>query len=205
MRIINLNRLDLVVCILLASPFTSNAAFVPTPSTAGKLSCLERLQSSINPYDDDVVMSLPLMEAQLASRGPNPALEIKIENAKLAAEFSVRRAQVQFYEAFAAQSIEMMRQVWSTQHDCKVIHPGMSSIQGRENVLKSWEEIFSRAEPFMIEPSLPQVDICGQTAICTCVERMNGGGELEAVNIYKREKGHWRLTLHIASPIVVHG
>lgn len=142
------------------------------------------------------------MEAQLQATGPNSVLETSIDDAKTAAEFSVRRAQVQFYDAFAKQDMELMASVWSKQYPCKCVHPGMPALHGREDVLQSWDQIFQAAQPFSVEPTQPEIEICGRTAICTCVETMNGGGRLEAVNIYKREKGHWRLTLHISSPIV---
>ena len=154
----------------------------------------------------DPVLLLPLMEAQLlaTSNATNQELlEQSIEDAKMAAEFSVRRAQVEFYEAFASQSIELMTQVWSRCYHCRCVHPGSPACDGREAVLFSWSKIFESAEAFHVEANPgAHIDICGNTATCTCVQQMNGGGEMEVVNIFKREHGNWRITLHMSSLIV---
>ena len=55
---------------------------------------------------------------------------------------------------------------------------------------------------FAIEPENVRIDICGMTAICSCVERTPGGGRLEAINVYKREGGSWKMTLHQAGPVI---
>ena len=54
-----------------------------------------------------------------------------------------------------------------------------------------------------IEPAGARVDVCGRTALVTCVEVAASGGKLEAVNVYRREAGRWRMTLHMASPVVL--
>lgn len=187
---------------------SSIAAFAPsiplssrTSSSSSQLSYGTQYHNT--PVGDDIVLRLPLLEAQLATNkgGPNDMLETSIEDAKMAAEFSVRRAQLRFYEAFAEQNMEKMEEVWSREFPVKCVHPGMPAMLGREAVMQSWYDIFQAATPFTVEPSQPDIEICGRTAICTCVETMNGGGALEAVNVYKREYGEWRLTLHIASPV----
>ena len=198
----SLSRSNILI-LLLSLTIQQVAAFAPqAKTTTTTKSRSTRLDFS--PYDDDPVLRLPLMEAQLAaSIAPNQELITTIQDAKTAAEFSVRRAQVEFYEAFASQSIELMAKVWSTEYHCRCIHPGSSANEGREDVLSSWNYIFTSAQAFHVEANPGAfIEICGNTAICSCVEQMNGGGELEVVNIFKREHGNWRLTLHMASPIV---
>jgi hypothetical protein len=192
----------LILLLSLSLTIQQVAAFAPQAKT--RTTSSTRFAFSPHPYDEDPVLRLPLMEAQLAtSVVPNEELLSTIEDAKTAAEFSVRRAQVEFYEAFASQSIELMSKVWSTEYYCRCIHPGSPANEGRESVLSSWNQIFISAESFHVEPNPgAHIEICGNTAICTCVEQMNGGGELEVVNIFKREHGNWRITLHMASPIV---
>jgi hypothetical protein len=196
-----------ILILLLSLTLQQVAAFAPQVKRTTTASTTSRTHSTrldFSPYDDDPVLRLPLMEAQLAtSNVPNQELVTTIQDAKTAAEFSVRRAQVEFYEAFASQSIESMAKVWSTQYYCRCIHPGSPANEGREAVLSSWNQIFESAESFHVEANPgANIEICGNTAICSCVEQMNGGGELEVVNIFKREHGNWRITLHMSSPIV---
>jgi hypothetical protein len=195
-----------ILIFLLSLTIQQIAAFAPQAKamTTTTTTTARSTRLAFSPYDDDPVLRLPLMEAQLAtSNGRDLDLVATIEDAKTAAEFSVRRAQVEFYEAFATQSIELMTKVWSTEYYCRCIHPGSPANDGRESVLSSWAQIFTSAQAFHVEPNPgAHIEICGNTAICTCVEQMNGGGELEVVNIFKRERGNWRITLHMASPIV---
>ena len=161
-------------------------------------------------FGDDPVIRLPLMEAELAVLNPNDdneelrrTLQSSIGDARTAAEFGVRRAQLQFYEAFASHDIEAMGQVWSNESHTRCIHPGMSAIEGIGSILQSWEHIFRAGEEFQIEPDRARIEICGQTAICSCVEKINGRGTMEAMNVYKRENGSWRMTLHMAAPVAM--
>ena len=102
-----------------------------------------------------------------------------------------------------------MDRLWSTKDpNVRVVHPGMMSLQGRDAVMASWKQILASpgtgTKEFEIRPSRTQVDICGLVAICSCIESTSkGGGNLEALNIYKREGGTWRMILHQAGPILV--
>ena len=136
-------------------------------------------------------------------------LEDQIDNARTAAEFGIRKAQTEFYDAFSSQDLKMMENLWSHSDDICCVHPGMESLQGYDSVIESWEQIFAGFSlvgdddnEFNIEPSRVTIDICGQTAICKCVEKVNGG-KLEALNLYRREDGKWRMTMHMASPTVM--
>ncbi|CAB9504251.1 Inherit from bactNOG: 3-dehydroquinate dehydratase [Seminavis robusta] len=165
------------------------------------------LFSSDTAGGQDPVLRLPIMEAELAILGSDEDptdLKTAIGDAKTAAEFGVRRSQLEFYDAFSNGDLEAMETVWSTESDVRCVHPGLPSIEGREAVMASWKQIFSGGKgKFSIEPARVQIEICGLTAICTCVEKAEGGGQLEALNIYKREGGSWRMTLHMAGPVVV--
>lgn len=161
--------------------------------------------------DTDPVLTLPLMEAKLAALSHDnldaderSSLEREIEHAKTAAEFGVREAQVKFYEAFSTQDYEKMKSLWSTESHVACIHPGMSRVETLPEILKSWEGIFQR-DAFVVTPVETKVDICGgTTAIVTCQEEIEGGAsKIEALNIYKREGRSWKISLHMASPIVI--
>jgi ketosteroid isomerase-like protein len=175
-----------------------------------------------NSFDDtDPVVRLPLMEAELASiidagsKGDDETgglsttglrqdeLEEEIDNAKTAAEFGVRRAQMQFYDAFSNQDIDAMKSVWSDDDtSVRCIHPGMEAISGKDAIVRSWAQVF-QGDAFEIEPAKVKIEICGKTAMCSCIEQTPNGGKLEALNVYRREDGHWCMTLHMASPIIM--
>lgn len=162
--------------------------------------------SSNSSTQDDPVALLPLWEAELSSSGINDEkraiLLERIGNAKTSAEFGVRKAQFSFYDAFSNQDMESMRNVWSSSPQVRCVHPGMPSLLGIEDVMRSWAEIFMLGTAFSIEPSRTSIDISGQTALCSCIEETPGGGRLECLNVYRREDGSWKMVLHMASPIM---
>jgi len=185
---------------------------------------------SVSAEDNNIddVMLLPVLEADLArlkvSSSSSTAkdeeggqvlvdvikeLEEKIDNAKTAAEFGIRKTQSEFYDAFSNQNLQQMTEVWSRCDDVNCVHPMGKKLQGNDVVMQSWKQIFSGVqrsevdekteENFRIVPSRVEITICGQTAICSCVEEVKGA-KLEAVNIYRREDGKWRMTMHMAAP-----
>lgn len=196
--------------IVLFSFFLSLAtAWQPCPTTSFERPQRRWRLNTQTEENQDPVLRLPLMEAELATlgQGDDPTqLENAIANAKTAAEFGVRRAQSEFYEAFSNGDLKAMERVWAKESPVRCVHPAMSSLEGREAVISSWKQIFSsggQQGQFKIEPDRVHIEICGMTAICSCVEKTEGGGKLEALNIYKREGGSWRMTLHMAGPVLV--
>jgi len=154
---------------------------------------------------DDPISRLPLMEAELLSETDEEKRQLlmdSISDAKTGGEFGVRSAQFRFYEAFSNQDVTLMKDVWSTNKDIRCIHPGMQSLNGPEAVHDSWQQIF-KGNAFTIQPKRTQIDISGQTALCSCIEETPDGGLLECLNIYKRENASWKMILHMASPIVM--
>lgn len=167
--------------------------------------CLAQSRGSASNNDADPVLQLPLLEAELGTcqeKKCQSELKEEISNAKTAAEFGVRRAQLEFYDAFSNQDLDAMKKVWSDSDDVRCVHPGMESLSGVDAIMKSWSQVF-QAEAFSIQPERVKIEICGATAVCSCVEGTPNGGKLEALNIYRREGGNWHMTLHMASPIVM--
>jgi len=188
----------------------------------------QRASFSLRAANGDPVSSLPLMEAELAALNglqtgtaeerslaalngletgtaeERSELEGRIDDAKIAAEFGVRRAQDDFYSAFSRGDLEAMGNVWSAEKRVRVVHPGMSSIEGRDAIMTSWAQILTGGDGgFNISPAETQIEISGQVAMCSCTEETPGGGKLEALNIYIRENGSWKMILHHASPIMM--
>lgn len=171
-----------------------------------------------NNSDRDPVLFLPLMEAELSSRVKKTVtdddLEAAITDAKTAAELGVRKSQLQFYTAVSNGDTEALSKVWSETSHVRCVHPGMEAVEGRDAVMESWKRYFSVPVPpsvttvgdsssssFVVDPERVRIDICGLIAVCSCVEKTQGGGQLEALNLYKRENGRWKMTLHQAGPI----
>lgn len=177
--------------------------------------------------DRDPVLRLPLLEAELATRKECRAseqqtgdgtdtdgsggslsddeLKTAIQDAKSAAELGVRRSQIQFYDAFSEMDWAAMCNVWSKEPSAvRCVHPGMEAVEGRDAVLESWKQILDGpGAGFSIEPDRVKIEICGLVAICSCIEKTPGGGKMEALNVYKRENGSWRMTLHHAGPVMI--
>jgi len=170
-------------------------------------------------------------------------IQDELDHTRSMAEFGVRAAQLDFYQAFSDGDLELMTSIWGKDQpaaattnmtapataagDSKLscIHPGMPSIEGRESILQSWKEIFqyqadnvSYNGKFTVQAgSGAKISICGITALCSCTEeityrRMDKKGDgsesstpiqkMEALNVYKREDGKWRMTMHMANPII---
>jgi hypothetical protein len=176
-----------------ASPYDSSSRRLQT-----------HLRAAANADASDPVVSLPLLQAQLASietsnLARKEELQSQIDSAQTSGEFGVRKAQVEFYQAFSTQNLSAMEFLWASDNDAQCIHPGMASLSGRKAILGSWAALFQGSEAFDIVPTDTTMDVCGSTAICRCVEHV-GETRLEAINIYKREAGAWKMTLHMASP-----
>jgi ketosteroid isomerase-like protein len=208
---------DVILLPLLEAELVKLKASVASATTNEETLVKEGLLDDDDDDDDDVPIS-----SEISNNNNNKRiqeLEEKIDNARTAAEFGIRKAQTEFYDAFSNQNFKMMEDLWSHSDDVCCVHPGMESLQGYDDVIQSWKHIFvgfSRVGDddddddddivaeilFNIEPSRVKIDICGRTAICKCVEKVNGG-KLEALNIYRREDGRWRMTMHMASPTVM--
>jgi hypothetical protein len=199
----SLLRLNMLSYVLLILVFTASSGFTSDPPARSPIRFAFSLSASSSDSDSDPVIQLPLWQAQLTQNSSNKEqLQSQIDQAKMSGEFGVRKAQLRFYEAFSNQDLDLMTQVWSSEQHPKCCHPGMSSISGKEDILKSWQELFT-GEAFAIEPSDASIDICGSTAFCHCVEKIGISSGLEALNIYKREDGEWKMTFHMASPVML--
>ena len=80
------------------------------------------------------------MEAELASRSErsddHDDLKTAISNAKTAAQFGVRKSQLEFYEAFSNADLDAMSKLRSNTSHVQCVHPGMEAIEGRDEVME---------------------------------------------------------------------
>ncbi len=104
-----------------------------------------------------------------------------------------------FYLAFNSQNMTEMSELWAVDSLCVCIHPGWAPILGREEILESWEDIFSKPEPgIQIVCHSPRVLVQGDLFSVICYEQLPAGW-LVATNNFVIEAGSVRMVHHQAS------
>ena len=121
------------------------------------------------------------------------------------AQKAVARSHRAFYAAFEALDLVAMRAVWHDGPEVKCVHPGGEILVGIERVLASWKAIFEHTDEIAFELVDLDVQIGGELAWTTLIERIRIGPDAASVaaatNVYSLRKGEWRMLLHHASPI----
>lgn len=113
-------------------------------------------------------------------------------------------AELAFYEALERADIEAMKQVWSDDDSIVCIHPGSGRLEGRTDVVASFNQLF-RDSPLMdFSITDARCSTVNDMAIHLVREEIEIDGQLVSVmvstNIYQHIEGSWRMTLHHASP-----
>lgn len=117
-------------------------------------------------------------------------------------------AESAFYEAFRTLDINLMLAVWHDSTETSCIHPGGALLQGAEEILASWREIFRDSLPPQVDFRLIRASTEGRLAVHTVEESVTSGGGAShaiilATNIYGRFDSGWRMLAHHASlPLV---
>jgi ketosteroid isomerase-like protein len=121
------------------------------------------------------------------------------------------RANRAFYKAFERLDMEAMRAAWLADPCIKCIHPGGEVLTGPERVLASWEAIFQSTQKIRFEIADLSIEILGDTAWATSVERIRSSteeglvqSEAAATNLFVKRGDEWKMVLHHASPIARH-
>lgn len=105
-----------------------------------------------------------------------------------------------FYRAFSNNDIVSMEDLWSTQFEITVIHPGWPVLQGRESVMSSWNQIMTVDTPAHITCVNVKVNLLGDVALVICTEVLEEI-ELIATNTFILEEGNWKMIHHQAGPL----
>lgn len=111
---------------------------------------------------------------------------------------AVLSANEAFYRALAEGDLAVMEELWARRAPVACIHPGWGPLLGREQVMESWEAIFSHGPP-SIESRDAHAHVHGEAALVTCYEVLPEG-LLAATNFFVREDGAWKLVHHHAGP-----
>lgn len=102
-----------------------------------------------------------------------------------------------FYAAFTGRDFETMDQVWSQRESVTCIHPGWTTLAGREAVMESWRAILSNPQSPQVRVSRAAATMLGDVAYVVCYEHLSGA-VLAATNVFVREDDWWRLVHHQA-------
>lgn len=117
--------------------------------------------------------------------------------ADTAAKSDVLKANDEFYDAVRAGDFTRLDDLWSRVRPVCVFHPGWTGLQGREDVMASWAEIFVTGNVPDVWPIDEQIIMTSKCAMVYCTEIV-GDARLSATNVFVREADGWRLTQHMA-------
>jgi len=109
-----------------------------------------------------------------------------------------------FYAAFQQEDLEMMMSAWADDEDITCIHPGGNRLEGINNILESWEQIFSHENGIKFEINQKRVLMENDIAMHHVIESIYMDGELQseiiATNVYRKTHDSWHMILYHASP-----
>jgi ketosteroid isomerase-like protein len=109
-----------------------------------------------------------------------------------------------FYTAFTRCDLDTMQTLW-TRDGAVCVHPGAAPIKGYEDILRSWQLIFSDAERPNVRINVIQ-RIAGDDLVVHMLEEHISspgvpwqGAVVFATNIYRRDGQGWLMVAHNAS------
>ena len=117
---------------------------------------------------------------------------------------SADEVEAAFYTAFIHCDLQAMQTLWA-RDDAVCVHPGAEPIKGYEDILRSWESIFSGAEAAHVRINTIQ-RIVGDDLVVHMVEEHIGAlgvagqwAMVFATNVYRRDGRDWLMVAHTAS------
>ncbi len=120
----------------------------------------------------------------------------------------VQAANLNFYRALQAMSLDQMESVWLREDWVKCIHPGWNLVVGWKDVRRSWEHIFNSTREMRVSIGAVLADVLGDVACVSCVENVTSlfeegfaSARIAATNIFVRRSERWLMVHHITSPI----
>ena len=116
-----------------------------------------------------------------------------------------------FYSAVEAGDLDGLMELWCQHGATLCLHPGAAPIHGTSAVMRSWALIMANTDYIQFFLTDVQVTVAGDTAAVTCTENVltaEGssevlrGGRAQALNVFTRAQGGWRMWIHQAAPVV---
>lgn len=114
-------------------------------------------------------------------------------------------AEAAFYTAIEDKDIERMLNVWLESDHVICIHPMGARLQGREEILGSWRNIFSNDSALRFTIADVDQQLSGKLAVHILHERIAPASNPEKLtvvvttNAYKLTDDGWKMVLHHAS------
>ena len=102
-----------------------------------------------------------------------------------------------FYHMFRARDLDGMDQIWSRRERVACLHPGWPALTTREEVMESWQGIFSNPQAPQVAERSASAFLFGEEAFVVCYEVV-GQSVLAATNIFVREDSTWKMVHHHA-------
>ena len=115
-------------------------------------------------------------------------------------ELEVLEANQAFYRAFSRKDAAEMDRLWAEDHPVACVHPGWDVLDGREDVMESWDAILESEGSPQVTVSLAQAHVLGEVAFVTCHELVSGA-RFVATNVFAYEDGAWRMVHHHSSAL----
>lgn len=113
-----------------------------------------------------------------------------------------------FYEAFEAQDLDAMSELWVHGDEVSCVHPGWAALRGWGAVSASWVALFRSSERLQFILTAEHVAVVGDAAWVTLDENILGasaGSTVAAINVFTRADGRWRMVAHHGSPVARDG
>jgi len=123
----------------------------------------------------------------------------------IAAMDDVLRANRAFYEAFEAQDLDAMSDVWEHSERVCCTHPGWRRLDGWASISASFYAIFTGPQPIQFILTGERAEVSGDTAWVVVDENILGddaGATASAVNVFVRDHHGWRMVAHAASQVI---
>lgn len=160
-------------------------------------------------WDDSMTLSdlqnqletaLQVEDYQLAAK-----LRDTIQQKQVDSRLAVEEANRKFYKAFGSGKIQEMAEIWGEGEHVSVVHPAANTIAGREQVLASWQQILRGVRPGAFKITLEDLRVMAfdDVGYVTCTEILDNDdstGRIAATNVFERQRGQWKITLHHGSP-----
>ncbi|CAK9115773.1 unnamed protein product [Durusdinium trenchii] len=136
---------------------------------------------------------------------------------------AVLQANQAFYAAFNSKDLDAMSKLWACEVTkwgpllvfqdadesfkmmCSCTHPHNRRVQGRPEIVTSWNRIFSSSTLPTLQITDERVLVTsGDMAIVVCKEETSNGGLHEATNTFARSRGgDWYIVGHQAGPVMM--
>jgi len=123
-------------------------------------------------------------------------------------QHAVADANDAFYAALSDGDVKAMDEIWFPADWAECVHPGWTALRGWPAVRDSWRLIFEGAASVAVSPTDVRVRIVGDVAWVSCLERIATTdadqihtSQAQALNVFVRHDGRWRMVVHHASAV----